>query len=201
MNESILELFQKVTLYDLIWSLLLIVAVIGILISQKKRISKFMNRWRKDKNEEENFTKLVFDLRDSVAEIKQELGQFQKNREHDREDSRRIRDEMYKEMGKQSEGIKNLTTIVVDMQKRDSKTKRAEIKEKIERIYSECHPSMTCTDMQFEILKELIAEYEEHGGVNSFVHTTVEPEMHTWNKIYRIKKEVDSNECNITGNH
>lgn len=177
MNESILELLQKVTLYDLIWSLLLIIAVIGILISQKKRISKFMNRWRKDKNEEENFTKLVFDLRDSVAEIKQELGRIKDNR-----------DEMHKEISKQSESIENLTTIVVDMQKRDSKTKRAEIKEKIERIYSECHPGMTCTDMQYEILRELIAEYEEHGGKNSFVHSTVEPEMCTWNKIYRIKE-------------
>ena len=177
MNESILELLQKVTLYDLIWSLLLIITVIGILISQKKRISKFMNKWRKDKNEEENFTRLVFELRDSVAEIRQELGRIKDNR-----------DEMHKEISKQSESIENLTTIVVDMQKRDSKTKRAEIKEKIERIYSECHPSMTCTDMQYEILRELIAEYEEHGGKNSFVHSTVEPEMCTWNKIYRIKE-------------
>lgn len=40
MDESILELLQKVTLYDLIWSLLLIIAVIGILISQKKKNNK-----------------------------------------------------------------------------------------------------------------------------------------------------------------
>ena len=97
--------------------------------------------------------------------------------------------------------INNLKQEIINVHEKDSKTKRAEIKEKIERIYGECHPAMTCTDMQFEVLKELIEEYEEHGGVNSFVHTTVEPEMHTWNKIYRIRKEVDSNECNIAGNH
>ena len=52
---------------------------------------------------------------------------------------------------------------------------------------------MTCTDMQLETLRELIDEYEVHGGVNSFVHSTVEPEMVTWNKILRIKKLPDSN--------
>ena len=164
MDESLLELLQKVTLYDLIWSLLLIIFIIGVLISQKKRISKFMNKWRKDKNDEENFDNLVYELRDSVSDMK-------------------------KTINKQTEDIKNLTLIVVEMQKRDSKTKRAEIKEKIERIYSECHPAMTCTDMQFEVLKELIEEYEEHGGVNSFVHSTVQPEMYTWHKIMKIKED------------
>ena len=164
MDESLLELLQKVTLYDLIWSLLLIIFIIGVLISQKKRMSKFMNKWRKDKNDEENFDNLVYELRDSVSDMK-------------------------KTINKQTEDIKNLTLIVVEMQKRDSKTKRAEIKEKIERIYSECHPAMTCTDMQFEVLTELIEEYEEHGGVNSFVHSAVEPEMHEWTKIGKIKSK------------
>ena len=151
MDESLLELLQKVTLYDLIWSLLLIIFITGIILSQKKKIIEKLNKWRKTKNEEENFDDLVYSLRDSVADMK-------------------------KTIDKQSDDIKNLTTIVVEMQKINSKTKRAEIKEKIERIYSECHPAMTCTDMQFEVLKELIEEYEEHGGVNSFVHSTVEPE-------------------------
>lgn len=183
MNESILELLQKVTLYDLIWSLLLIIAVIGILISQKKRISGWMNKWRKDKNHKEDFNNLVYELKDSLAGI-----------------SKIVNDQSV-EMNNLKQEINNLKQEIINVHEKDSKTKRAEIKEKIERIYGECHPAMTCTDMQFEVLKELIEEYEEHGGVNSFVHTTVEPEMHTWDKVYRIKKEVDSNECNIAGNH
>ena len=74
------------------------------------------------------------------------------------------------------------------MEERNSKTKRAEIKEKIERIYRECHPAMMCTDMQLEALKDLIEEYEEHGGVNSFVHSKVEPEMFEWQVIEMISK-------------
>lgn len=163
MNDSLLELLTKVTIVDLIWSLSLIVLIVGILVSQKKKISKWLNKWRVNKNEEENFNKLVCKLDTSVAEIK-------------------------KTVDNQSKEISALTKIVKDMQERNSKTKRAEIKEKIERIYSECHPAMTCTDMQFETLKELIEEYEVHGGMNSFVHSTVEPEMYTWKKIQRIKK-------------
>lgn len=150
-----------------------------------------MNKWRKNKNKEEDFENLVYSLKDSVTKLKSTMDQYQKNREHDREDSRKIRNEMYKVMDKQSEGIRNLTDIVVEMQKKNSKTKRAEIKEKIERIYRECHPSMTCTDMALETLKELIEEYEAHGGINSFVHSTVEPEMYKWKTIKKIKGDHD----------
>jgi chromosome segregation ATPase len=187
MGKSLLELLTEVTVIELVVALILIVTIVSILASQKKRILKWMNKWRKNKNEEEDFNQLVYDLKDSVAELKKTMGQFQKNREHDREDSRKIRSEMYKVMDKQSAGIRNLTDIIVEMQKKNSKTKRAEIKEKIERIYRECHPSMTCTDMAFETLRELIEEYEAHGGINSFVHSTVEPEMYEWKVIKSIK--------------
>lgn len=188
MGKSLLELLSQVTVVELIVTIILITTVIAILGSQKKRISNLMNKWRKDKNEEEDFNQLVYNLKDSVSELKKTMDQYQKNREHDREDSRKIRKEMYDVMDKQSEGIRNLTDIVVEMQKKNSKTKRAEIKEKIERIYRECHPSMTCTDMAFETLKELIEEYEAHGGINSFVHSTVEPEMYEWKVIKKIKE-------------
>ena len=191
MDESVLEVLQKVTLYELIWSFALIIAIGGILISQKGKISKWMNKWRKAKNDEDDFTKLVYDLKDSVIEIKKTIEQVQLDREHDRDDLRQMKTDVYDMVDKQSDGIKNLTDIVVKMQEKNSKTTRAEIKERIERIYRECHPAMTCTDMQFETLKELIEEYEEHGGINSFVHSTVEPEMYEWNKINKIKvKEV-----------
>lgn len=188
MNESLFELLTKVTLFDLIWSLSLIIVIIGIILSQKKKFLSLLNKWRKTKNDEEDFNHLVYNLKNSVEEINNTLEQISQNRAHDREDSRRIRTEMYAVMDKQSESIDNLTKIVVEIQKKNSKTKRAEIKEKIERIYSECHSAMTCTDMQYETLKELIEEYEEHNGSNSFVHSTVEPEMHLWKKINRIKK-------------
>ena len=188
MNNSLMDLLTEITVYDLILTLSLLSIGVAVLASQKSKISKWLDKWRKNKNEEEDFNNLVYGLRDSVTELKKAVEQFQVNREHDRDDSRKIRSEMYGVMNKQSESIKNLTDIVVKMQEKNSKTQRAELKEKIERIYSECHPAMTCTDMQLETLKELIEEYEEHGGNNSFIHTVVEPEMYTWKIIQRVKE-------------
>ena len=104
-----------------------------------------------------------------------------------REDSRNIRNKMYEVINSQTQDIKDLKESVNKMQEKDSKTRRAELKEKIEKIYSECHPHMQCTDMQLEVLKDLIEEYEEHGGINSFVHSTVEKEMYLWEIISQIK--------------
>lgn len=199
MDSSILELLTKVTLYDLIWALALVLVFTGIVVSQKKRISKWLDKWRKNKNEEEDFNKLVFDLKDSIEKLSEKVQSNQEARDKEllqyRDDSRKIRDEMYKVINGQSKQIENLANTVTKMEERQSKmeekqskTKRAELKEKVERIYSECHPAQKCTDMQFETLKELIEEYEEHGGVNSFVHSTVEPEMYEWEKVKRIRE-------------
>lgn len=180
MDSSLLELLHKVTLIDLIWALVLVAVIVGVVISQKKNISKVLNKWRKNKNEEENLVSLIYELKKTVDDIKKEVGTYQDNRVSDREVSRKIRKEIYDDINKQSQGIQELKEIIVKMQEKNSKTKRAEIKEKIERIYRECHPTMSCTPTQLEALKELIEEYEAHGGTNSFVHTLVEPEMYEW---------------------
>lgn len=191
MDSSLLELLTKVTLYDLIWALILLITFIGIAVSQKKRISKWLDKWRKDKNDEEDFTQLVFDLKDSIEKLSKEVKQNQEDRDKElvkyREDSKKIRDEMYKVLNNQSEEIKNITKTIGIMQEKQSKTKRAELKEKIERIYRECSPTKTCTEMAFETLRELIEEYEEHGGINSFVHSIVEKEMYEWEIVETVK--------------
>lgn len=192
MDKSIMELLEEVSGADLLFAIFLVIAVSVLVISQKEKLLKQLNKWRKVKNSEEDFKNLVFSLKDSVTELQKAMDEYQENREHDRKDSIRIREEMYEVIGKQSEGIEELTKIVVKMEERNSKTKRAEIKEKIERIYSECHPTMTCTDMALETLKDLIEEYEEHGGLNSFVHTTVVPEMYLWHIVHMVKGESHS---------
>lgn len=192
MDKSILELLNEVSGSDLLFALFLIFALGVLVITQKEKLLKNLNKWRKKENDKEDFHKLVYELKDSIEKLGKEVKQNQLNRDKEllqyRDDSRKIRDEMYKVMNEQSEKIGILTQSVASMQEKDSKTKRAEIKEKIERIYRECHPNMACTDMQFEVLKELIEEYEEHGGVNSFVHSTVEPEMYEWETVKSIKE-------------
>lgn len=203
MDKSVLELAQEVTGIQLIMALLFIIALIVLALTQKQKILKYLNKWRKTKNEEEDFHALVYGLKNSMIELEKKIEENRTEREnertHDREDSRKIREEVYKVMDrqskqieKQSEQIEELKNITLGIQKKNSETKRAEIKEKIERIYRECHPAMTCTDMQLETLKELIDQYEKHEGGNSFVHSTVQKEMYSWHVINEIKSSDSS---------
>lgn len=203
MDKSVLELAQEVTGIQLIMALLFIIALIVLALTQKQKILKYLNKWRKTKNEEEDFHALVYGLKNSMIELGKKIEENRTEREnertHDREDSRKIREEMYKVMDrqskqieKQSEQIEELKNITLGIQKKNSETKRAEIKEKIERIYRECHPALTCTDMQLETLKELIDQYEKHEGDNSFVHSTVQKEMYSWHVINEIKSSDSS---------
>ena len=170
MDNSLLELLSEVTLYDLIVALVLIVIVGGILASQKKKISKVFDKWRKNKNEEEDFHSLVYELKNSIETLSKEVKQNQET------------------MNVQSDSIAELKDIVIKMQEKNSETKRAEIKERIERIYRECTNEQICTEMQFESLKDLIEQYEKHGGDNSFVHTTVQPEMYKWQIVKEVRR-------------
>lgn len=189
---SIMELLEKVSALDLLFAVILVVVLSITLATQKKKINKWLNKWRKDKNEEEDFHSLVYSLRDSVKELSDRVEKQQKDRDDEllkyRDDSRKIREKIYESMNKQSEGLKELTKTVLQIQEKNSKTKRAEIKEKIERIYRECSPTQTCTDMAFETLRDLIEEYEEHGGDNSFVHSTVQKEMYKWKQVSEVKR-------------
>lgn len=172
MNKTIMELLQEVSGSDLLSALFLIVTLGVILFTNKEKILKHLNKWRKTKNDEENFHSLVYELKNSIEELSKEVKQNQET------------------MNVQSQSIAELKDIVIKMQEKNSETKRAEIKEKIERIYRECTHEHVCTEMQFESLKDLIEQYEKHGGDNSFVHTTVQPEMYQWQIVKEVRRLV-----------
>ncbi len=190
MNKSIIELLEEVSGTDLLFAIFLITALSVLVITQKEKLMKILNKWRNTKNEEESFHALVYELKNSIEKLSIEVKQNQQNRDKEllqyRDDSRKIRDEMYKVMNNQSQSISELKDTVLKIQEINSETKRAEIKEKIERIYRECTHEQKCTEMQFESLKDLIEQYEKHGGDNSFVHTTVQPEMYKWEIIKKL---------------
>ena len=192
MDKSVMELLNEVSGAELLIAILLIIALCVLVLTQKEKLSKQLNKWRTEKNEEEDFHALVYELKNSIAKLSKEVKENQENRDkellHYRDDSRKIRDEMYKVMNNQSDSIRELKETVIKIQEKNSETKRAEIKEKIERIYRECTHEQVCTEMQFESLKDLIEQYEKHGGDNSFVHTTVQPEMYKWQVVKEVRK-------------
>lgn len=181
MDKSVMELLHEVSGAELLIAILLIIALCVLVLTQKEKLSKQLNKWRKKKNDEEDFHALVYELKNSIEKLSKEVKQNQDNR--DREFS-----ELHKELTTQSQNITELKDTVIKIQEKNSETKRAEIKEKIERIYRECTHEQVCTEMQFESLKDLIEQYEKHGGDNSFVHTTVQPEMYKWQVVKEVRK-------------
>lgn len=192
MSKSIIELLGQVSGADLLFTILLITALAILLITQKNKISNLLNKWRKTKNDEEDFHTLVYDMKESIESLSKVVKQNQENRDKEllqyRDDSRKIRDKMYEVMNRQSESIEKLKETVLEIQRINSETTKAEIKERIERIYRECTHEQACTEMQLETLRDLIVEYERHGGVNSFVHSMVEKEMYHWDVVNEVKK-------------
>lgn len=181
MDKSIMELLSEVSGADLLFAVFLIIALGVLFMTQKGKLSKHLNKWRKTKNEEEDFHSLVYELKNSMEKLSKEVKQNQENRDLE---LKRYADEI----AKQSQAISDLKDTVLKIQEKNSETKRAEIKEKIERIYRECTHEQVCTETQFESLKDLIEQYEKHGGDNSFVHTTVQPEMYKWQVVKEVRK-------------
>ena len=73
-----------------------------------------------------------------------------------------------------------------ESEKKNNKRVRAELKDKISQSYRYYHSLGKINDMELEALEDLIEEYESADGENSFVHSVVQKEMYTWEKVERI---------------
>ena len=116
------------------------------------------------------------------------------NRLHDREQSFAIQKELTDTQKRLSESISSLMEKMDDLQqntnkrfeeseRKNNKRIRAELKDKISRSYRYYHSLGKINDMELEALEDLIEEYEEAEGSNSFVHRVVQKEMYTWEKV------------------
>lgn len=70
-------------------------------------------------------------------------------------------------------------------EEKQNKRGQSELKDKIGQSYRYYHNVGKINDMELEALEGLISAYESYGGVNSFVHSVVQKEMYTWEKVER----------------
>lgn len=87
--------------------------------------------------------------------------------------------------------VDDMSTVLMSIKKAQDTDKLAEYKDKIgqsyryykSRKYSAEEPYPYWNIMEKEALMGLIRAYESHGGKNSFVHSTVEPQCLTWKVV------------------
>lgn len=96
-----------------------------------------------------------------------------------REQSQEIRDDL-------KSNIENISQKIDDMTERNNKRIRAELKDRIGQSYRYYHQVRKINDMELNALEDLIESYELANGDNSFVHSVVQKEMYTWEKVDRV---------------
>lgn len=168
----------------------MIIFVCWIIFKNRKMISEFFNElYNRKKNREE----LLQTIKDNQSDIKS----IMENRIHDREQSFAIQKELTDAQNKLSKSLSNISQKIDDMQRntderfmeserKNNKRIRAELKDKISQSYRYYHSLGKINDMELEALEDLIEEYESAEGKNSFVHSVVQKEMYTWEKISQI---------------
>lgn len=119
------------------------------------------------------------------------------NRINDREQSFTIQKELKDAQNKLSESLADISQKIDNMkhdtdkrfmesERKNNKRIRAELKDKISQSYRYYHSLGKINDMELEALEDLIEEYESAEGQNSFVHSVVQKEMYTWEKISQV---------------
>ncbi len=171
----------------IIASIIIICLVLLIIFKNRKAVSDFINTvYNRRKKREE--------LLNTIHENQSAIKQIMDNRLHDREQSFAIQKELTDTQKRLSESISSLMEKMDDLQqntnkrfeeseRKNNKRIRAELKDKISRSYRYYHSLGKINDMELEALEDLIEEYEEAEGSNSFVHSVVQKEMYTWEKV------------------
>lgn len=189
MNKNLFTLLNTIKLVDVVATVALFLLIVGILITQKNKIKAMLESWRKKRNFEDTIIESIIGLEESDRRLQENIDKVWNTMEVARDTSKEIRSEMYADIKGISTNLKGVNEKLDIMEHKNNLSKQADLKEKIEKLYRECHTHMVCTDTALETLKDLIADYERHGGKNSFVHSLVQPEMYTWDKIETIPKK------------
>lgn len=190
MEAVIKKYFENINSTILIASLLFVVFICWTIFKNRKTIFDLFNDlYKRKKNKEE----LLQTIKDNQYNIKK----IMENRIHDREQSLSIQKELTYAQNKLSESLSDISHKIDDMkrntderfmesERKNNKRIRAELKDKISQSYRYYHELGKINDMELEALEDLIEEYEEADGKNSFVHSVVQKEMYTWEKIDRM---------------
>lgn len=158
---------------------------------------EWLMAWYKNKKRKDEFKQMLLEDHDKtekldteVKELLEEVNTYNQNRVNDRAQSFKIQ-EMWTEridsLFEKMEEMQNDTNAKFDaLKERSDKRVRAELKDKIGASYRYYHNTRKINDMELEALEDLIEAYEDAGGENSFVHSVVQKEMYTWEKVDRI---------------
>lgn len=190
MKDFIIEYLTSISPNIVIITIIFIIFMLWIVFKNRTYISGFFNDiYNKRRKQEE----LLQTIKANQADIKT----IMENRVHDREQSFHIQKKLTDAQKNLGDSLSDISKKIDEMQKRtderfeesekkNKKRIRAELKDKISQSYRYYHSIGKINDMELEALEDLIEEYEEADGKNSFVHSVVQKEMYVWEKVDRM---------------
>ena len=190
MEELLVKYLENINPMVIIAAVIMLIFICCTIIKNQGKLSGFFNDlYNRKKTKEE----LLQTIKDNQTNIKI----IMENRIHDREQSLIIQKELTDAQDKLSKSLSDIANKIDNMQhntdmrfveseRKNNKRIRAELKDKISQSYRYYHSLGKINDMELEALEDLIEEYEEAEGQNSFVHSIVQKEMYTWEKVDRI---------------
>lgn len=187
MEMALKESLSNVSPMILTISVIIIVFIAWFLIKNRRMISDLFNDLYHRKKNKEELLKTIKDNQENIRTIME-------NRIHDREQSFAIQKELTDTQNKLSKSMDDILRKIdmmqqntderfIESERKNNKRIRAELKDKISQSYRYYHSLGKINDMELEALEDLIEEYESAEGQNSFVHSVVQKEMYTWEKI------------------
>ena len=144
--------------------LIILFGLIWVLIKHRKDIMTAFNQWAKRKQEKDELLKMVYQNKKSIDE-------YAENRIHDREQSLAIQKQLTDSINALSDKLDAMNLKQNKLEEKHRKRIRAEMKDKISQLYRYYHEKQEWNDMEREAFNDLIDEYEDAGGSNSFVHS------------------------------
>lgn len=190
MNEMLEKYIENIEPTVFVIAIIIVFILLLWLIKNRKLIQDFFNSlYNRKKNREE----LLQTIKDNQSNIKL----IMENRLRDREQSFAIQKELTDAQNKLSESLSDISRKIDNMkhdtderfmesERKNNKRIRAELKDKISQSYRYYHSLGKINDMELEALEDLIEEYESAEGKNSFVHSVVQKEMYTWEKVSQM---------------
>lgn len=178
---------------------LLVQTAQNLSLLQKRHEEDIKNSDEHDHAIEQKLSACITEIKDIIKDNRNDTHEFIENRLVEfytpyREQSLKVQAEWIKTQKDVSDKVVKLSEQLNTMQKntderfriseeKQNKRARAELKDKIRRSYQMYHESGKINDMEIEALEGLIESYEDAKGDNSFVHSVVQKEMYTWERI------------------
>lgn len=180
MSDFMIEKLSNIDAATLVVLVIFIVVIISYIIPLFIKLKNYIVS--KYKKEEKTNSSIQ-----NIETLNGKMKQYEENRIHDREQSFKIQKELtdaIKDISDKLEEMRRTTEErFIENREREDKRLRAQLKDRIGQSYRAYHNAGKWTSMEKEALEDLIEEYEGAGGKNSFVHSTVQEEMYTWELV------------------